>query len=106
MLAPYLLQRDIEVRGLDTGYYRDGWLYSDDRHLPATPFTVNKDLRRVTETDIAGCDAVVHLAELSNDPLGQNNRPFTHKINHEGSVRLAQTARRPRHRPIVVHLLV
>ncbi len=37
---------------------------------------------------------MVHLAELSNDPLGQNNPALTHKINHEGSVRLAQTARR------------
>jgi nucleoside-diphosphate-sugar epimerase len=93
VLAPYLLQRGIEVRGLDTGYYRDGWLYSDDRALPSTPLTLNKDLRRVTESDLEGCDAVAHLAELSNDPLGQNNPAITHKINHEGSVRLAQLAR-------------
>jgi len=93
VLAPYLLQRGIEVRGLDTGYYRDGWLYSDDRNLPSTPFTLNKDLRHVAEADLQGCGAVVHLAELSNDPLGQNNPTITHKINHEGSVRLAQIAR-------------
>jgi nucleoside-diphosphate-sugar epimerase len=93
VLAPYLLQRDIDVRGLDTGYYRDGWLYSDNQQLSATPFTLNKDLRRVSETDMQGCDAVVHLAELSNDPLGENNPTITHKINHEGSVRLAQMAR-------------
>lgn len=93
VLAPYLLQRGIEVRGLDTGFYRDGWLYSDDRNLSASPLTLNKDLRRVTEADVKGCDAVVHLAELSNDPLGQNNPAVTHKINHEGSVQLAQTAR-------------
>ena len=94
VLAPYLLQRGIEVRGLDTGFYRDGWLYSDDRNLSASPLTLNKDLRRVTEADLLGCDAVVHLAELSNDPLGQNNPAVTHKINHQGSVQLAQTARR------------
>jgi len=93
VLAPYLLQRGIEVRGLDTGYYRDGWLYSDDRSLAASPFTLNKDLRHVTEADLKGCDAVAHLAELSNDPLGQNNPAITHKINHEGSVRLAEMAR-------------
>jgi nucleoside-diphosphate-sugar epimerase len=93
VLAPYLSQRGIEVRGLDTGYYRDGWLYSDDKHLPASPFTLNKDLRHVTEADLQGCDAVAHLAELSNDPLGQNNPALTHQINHEGSVQLAQKAR-------------
>ena len=94
VLTPYLLQRGIEVRGLDTGYYRDGWLYSDNRNLPFTPFTLNKDLRHVTESDLEGCDAVVHLAELSNDPLGQNNPEVTHKINHHGSVNLANLARR------------
>lgn len=94
VLAPYLLQRGIDVRGLDTGFYRDGWLYSDDANLPASPFTLNKDLRRVTEDDLRGCDAVVHLAELSNDPLGQNNPEVTHKINHLGSVHLARLAQR------------
>lgn len=93
VLAPYLLQRGIDVRGLDTGFYRDGWLYSDDKNLPESPFTLNKDLRQVTEDDLEGCDAVVHLAELSNDPLGENNPAITHKINHEGSVRLAELAR-------------
>ena len=96
LLAPYLLQRGMDVRGLDTGFYRDGWLYSDDRSLAASPMTLNKDLRRVEEADLRGCDAVVHLAELSNDPLGQNNPTVTHKINHAGSVLLAQTARKRR----------
>lgn len=93
VLAPYLIERGIEVRGLDTGYYRDGWLYSDNRHLAVSPETLNKDLRQVDPADLAGCDAVVHLAELSNDPLGENNPEVTHKINHGGSVRLAQAAR-------------
>ena len=44
--------------------------------------------------DLAGCDAVVHLAELSNDPLGQNNPAVTYQINHQGSVLLAQQALR------------
>jgi nucleoside-diphosphate-sugar epimerase len=78
--------------GLDTGYYRDGWLYSDNRHQPATPHTLNKDLRAATAADLADCTAVVHLAELSNDPLGENNPEVTHQINHRGSVALAQQA--------------
>ncbi len=92
VLAPYLMERGIEVLGLDTGYYRDGWLYSDNRHLARSPQTLNKDLRLVTPADLAGCDAVAHLAELSNDPLGQNKPEITHKINHRGSVALAESA--------------
>jgi nucleoside-diphosphate-sugar epimerase len=92
VLAPYLHARGMELVGLDTGYYRDGWLYSDDRELPIQPYTINKDLRRVTAEDLAGCEAVVHLAELSNDPLGQNSPEVTHQINHHGSVALARAA--------------
>ncbi len=93
LLAPYLMERGLDVLGLDTGYYRDGWLYSDDRQLALTPRTLNKDLRRIEAADLTGCAAVVHLAELSNDPLGQNNPAVTRQINHAGSVRLAQLAR-------------
>jgi nucleoside-diphosphate-sugar epimerase len=93
-LSPFLLERGIGVIGLDTGYYRDGWLYSDNRRSAAQPYTLNKDLREITVSDLDGCDAVVHLAELSNDPLGQNNPRITHEINHKGSVALAEHARR------------
>ncbi|MGH8132136.1 MAG: NAD-dependent epimerase/dehydratase family protein [Steroidobacteraceae bacterium] len=92
VLAPYLLERGFSVVGLDTGYYRDGWLYSDNQRMAVQPHTLNKDLRNITAADLDGCDAVVHLAELSNDPLGQNNPAVTHKINYRGSVALAQTA--------------
>ncbi len=92
-LVQLLANAGHEIRGLDTGYYRDGWLYSDPRELSITPFTISKDLRQITEADLRGCEAVVHLAELSNDPLGQNNPEVTHKINHLGSVALAEKAR-------------
>jgi nucleoside-diphosphate-sugar epimerase len=94
VLAPYLIDRGLDVVGLDTGYYRDGWLFSDDRRMPVQPRTVNKDLRDITSADLDACDAVAHLAELSNDPLGQNNPAVTHRINHVGSVALAETARK------------
>jgi len=93
VLAPYLMDRGLSVLGLDTGYYRDGWLYSDNGHMARSPETLNKDLRMVSEQDLRGCDAVAHLAELSNDPLGQNNPALTHRINHQGSVTLAEKAR-------------
>jgi nucleoside-diphosphate-sugar epimerase len=82
-----------EVVGLDTGYYRDGWLYSDPIALPSLPRTLIKDLRTVTQSDLEGIGAVVHLAELSNDPLGNNNPEVTFEINHRGSVDLARTAK-------------
>jgi nucleoside-diphosphate-sugar epimerase len=93
ILGSYLMDRDVEVIGLDTGFYRDGWLYSDNKSLSRTPFVINKDLREISLDDLKGVDAVAHLAELSNDPLGQNNPQITFEINHKGSVRLAELAR-------------
>lgn len=91
MLGPLLLERGHEVVGLDTGFYRDGWLYPGAlRRLPAT---LHKDIRQVTLDDLYGFDAVVHLAELSNDPLGQLKPEITFAINHCGSVRLAELSR-------------
>ena len=94
ILGPYLIDRGIEVIGLDTGFYRDGWLYSDNKSHARTPFTINKDLRQITIEDLKGVEAVAHLAELSNDPLGQNDPKITFEINHKGSVRLAELARK------------
>jgi len=94
LLVPILIERGHDVIGLDTGYYRDGWLYSDNKLMKQFSTLVNKDLRRISGDDLAGCDAIVHLAELSNDPLGQNNPENTFKINHIGSLELAKTAKR------------
>lgn len=92
-LAPWLHARGHDVAGLDTGLYRDGCLYLDPLGMPFGPRTIYKDLRTVAPADFEGFDAVVHLAELSNDPLGQNRPEITFKINHEGSVRIANAAR-------------
>jgi nucleoside-diphosphate-sugar epimerase len=92
-LAPLLMASGHDVVGLDAGYYRDGWLYSDPRQLGLVPRTIIKDLRRVEEKDFEGYDAVVHLAELSNDPLGENRPEITYQINHKGSVDLARKAK-------------
>jgi nucleoside-diphosphate-sugar epimerase len=82
-----------EVVGFDAGFYRDGWLYSRPRSAPETPRTRWDDLRQLAAADLAGYDAVVHLAELSNDPLGANRPEITYEINHRGSVALAQAAK-------------
>jgi nucleoside-diphosphate-sugar epimerase len=92
-LAPWLHAHGHEVHGLDTGFYRDGTLYLDPVGQPFAPRTTYKDLRTVVPADFEGFDAVIHLAELSNDPLGQNRPEITFKINHEGSVRIAKAAR-------------
>ncbi|MEO8273800.1 MAG: NAD(P)-dependent oxidoreductase [Chloroflexota bacterium] len=55
--------------------------------------TTERDVRDVTLTDMAGVEAVVHLAALSNDPLGDLNPELTLQINHEASVRLANAAK-------------
>lgn len=92
LLAQFLTDQGHDVTGLDTGYYRDGWLY----HAPGLstlPKTISTDLRNVTDADLRGYDALVHLAELSNDPLGENNPEVTRKINHRGSLSLATNAK-------------
>ena len=92
-LAPLLMADGHEVVGLDTGYYRDGWLYSPALQPYVTPRQLVMDLREVTPRTFEGYDAVVHLAELSNDPLGENKPEVTYKINHEGSVNIAKCAK-------------
>jgi len=90
VLGRRLLEHGVEVVGMDCGFYRDGWLYNDAR---PRPLTFTKDIRRITPTDLEGLDAVVHLAELSNDPLGELNERTTYEINHLGSVMLARACK-------------
>lgn len=92
-LVARLLSQGHQVTGLDSGLYRDGWLYTEHDSAPRMPALLNKDLRHVEPADIEGYEAVVHLAELSNDPLGQNNPEVTYRVNHQGSVRLAKIAK-------------
>jgi nucleoside-diphosphate-sugar epimerase len=89
-LAPYLMTRGYDVAGLDTGFYRSGWLYNEG--LPQ-PRMMTRDIRSVERGDLEGFDTVVHLAELSNDPLSAQNRENTFDINHRGSLRLAGVAK-------------
>lgn len=91
LLAPLLLRRGLNVTGLDTGYYRAGWLYNP---TGAAVKTLNKDLRRINAEDLQGIDAIVHMAELSNDPAGDLAPHITYEINHKGSVRLAEVAKK------------
>ena len=89
VLVPLLLEAKHEVTGLDTDFFA-GCDFNDS--LAQVP-TLHKDLRDVIGKDLEGFDAVIHLAALSNDPLGNLNRKCTYDINHRASVRLAQFAK-------------
>jgi len=91
-LGPLLLERGHEVMGLDTGFFRDGWFYSPKS--ARFPPCVTKDVRRIGEEDLGGFDALVHMAELSNDPLGQLSPAVTYEINHMGTVELARKCKK------------
>jgi nucleoside-diphosphate-sugar epimerase len=90
ILVPWLWARNHEVVGLDSGLFRECTLRSAIRPVP----TIRKDVRDVEVRDLDGMDAVIHLAGLSNDPLGNLNPRLTFEINHEAAVRLAQVAKR------------
>ena len=90
LLPPLLIERGHEVIGVDTGYYKVGWLYNGTE---VTAKTLNKDIRNITAEDLQGVEAIVHMAELSNDPTGQLSPTITYDINHKGSVRLAKLAK-------------
>lgn len=79
------------VSGLDCDYYKGCDFYQE------TPFLVRdlrKDIRSVSEADLDGVTAVIHLAALSNDPLGELNPSLTAAINFHATVRLAELARK------------
>ena len=90
LLAPLLIQHGHEVIGVDTGFYKVGWLYNGTE---VTAKTLNKDIRHITAEDLKGVEGIVHMAELSNDPAGQLAPHITYEINHHGSVRLAKLAK-------------
>jgi nucleoside-diphosphate-sugar epimerase len=91
LLSPVLLRLGHDVIGLDTGYYAERSLYHSGNSLPRT---LVKDLREVQVSDLENFNAIVHMAELSNDPAGQLAPEITYEINHQGSVHLAELARK------------
>jgi nucleoside-diphosphate-sugar epimerase len=83
-----LLEAGHGVRGLDSGLFVESRLEDG----PVVP-TLDRDLRDVQPADLAGIDAIVHLANLSNDPLGQLDPELTYAVNVDATVRLARLAR-------------
>ena len=91
VLTPMLIRRGHEVTGLDCDLY-SRCTYAGGGKISEVP-SVRKDVRDVEVEDIAGFDAVLHLAALSNDPLGNLRPGLTDDINHRASVRIAELAK-------------
>jgi nucleoside-diphosphate-sugar epimerase len=89
ILAPMLDKEGHEVVGLDSDLYR-GCTFAGD--LPNIK-CIRKDVRDLDQDDLCGFEAVIHLAGLSNDPLGDYIPELTHDINEKASVRLARLAK-------------
>jgi len=79
-----------EVVGIDCGFYESCKLYPPR----STPYKLYKeDIRKISSKVFNGIDVVVHLAALSNDPIGELNPELTYAINYRASVRLAKLAK-------------
>ncbi len=89
VLAPMLIGAGHDVVGLDAGLYEDCALGEG----PPPMATLRMDVRDVAAADLKGFDAVVHLAALSNDPVGDLNPEATYEINHQAAVGLAYAAK-------------
>jgi nucleoside-diphosphate-sugar epimerase len=95
VMVPILLENGFDVVGLDSGLF-DGCTFGEEstrKSIPTFPY-LEKDIRDVEISDFKGIDAVIHLAALSNDPLGNLNPSITFEINHEATARLAKLAKK------------
>ena len=89
VLTEMLLARGYDVVGLDSGYFAECLLHP----VAANYRHINRDIRNVQAEDLADVGAIVHLAALSNDPLGEMAPALTDEINRDGTIRLAKLAK-------------
>lgn len=92
IMVPMLLKSGHEVFGFDSNLY-ERCTFSAGGNITEVPY-IRKDVRDARTEDFEGIEAVIHLAALSNDPLGNLNPDITYSINHRASVRLARLAKR------------
>lgn len=90
VMTPALLAAGYDVVGADCGFFTECMLVPPSAQVPS----IRKDVRDLEVADLEGFEAVVHLAALSNDPIGNLNAAWTQSINLDASVRLAEVARR------------
>ena len=88
VLCSELLSQGYEVKGLDSGYFSENLLKS-----PETSYEkITKDIRDISKSDMEGVDSIIHLAGLSNDPLGEFSPSLTKQINFDGTLHLIKLA--------------
>jgi nucleoside-diphosphate-sugar epimerase len=90
VMVPFLREAGHDVDGLDVGLYEGCDFGALAEGIGARPA---RDMRDAEASQLAGYDAVICLAALSNDPLGHLNPAATYSINHEGTLRLAWAAK-------------
>lgn len=92
VLTRVLREAGHTVVGLDTGYFADCLIPKTKAPEPPDR-ELRKDIRTIEIDDLKGIEAVIHLAALSDDPMGQLNPELTDAINHRASIELAKKAR-------------
>lgn len=88
-MSPHLVSEGYDVVGMDTGFFSECTLVPDAGKVNS----IKKDIRDLSPKDLENFDAVIHLAALSNDPIGNLNDTWTEEINYQASMKLAELAR-------------
>jgi len=89
VLSSVLIEKGYDVVGYDIGYFTDNLLTEEDHDYPK----ITKDIRDLEVIDLQDIDAVIHLAGLSNDPLGEFSPRLTQEINYQGTINLVEKAK-------------
>lgn len=89
VLTQVLVKNNFEVTGCDIGYYP--FNFTEQENLSIN--VLKKDIRNLTKTDVEGHDAILHLAALSNDPIGDLYPSLTNEINYLATLKLAKLAK-------------
>ena len=89
VLSKMLLEENFEVVGCDLEYFPQGFVDNDISKVTS----IKKDIRNLTSDDLKGCSAVLHLAALSNDPMGEINPTLTNEINYLATAKLGKIAK-------------
>ena len=89
VLSKLLVDRGYDIVGLDINYFESCFLKKSTNRFKF----IKKDIRSINPEDISGFDAIIHLAGLSNDPLGEFDQKLTESINYSSTIHLANIAK-------------
>ena len=90
LLTKFLISLNYDVEGIDIGYFENCVLgkISEDYK------SIRKDIRNLELNDLSSFDAVIHLAGMSNDPLGELEKDITYSVNRDATIRLADLSKK------------